>query len=94
MDYKVGDSTNLGTDAHHLERKEMPLMRSGGPLIGRHAPNYFRMHEGVEGSDPQFPPGAEHIAVITAIDDGCVHRRCSCGARWKVPPEAPVIPPA
>jgi hypothetical protein len=86
VNFAIGDTDNLGTEAHHQAmHREMPMTG----LDGRPYP-YFPMHKGNPGADPAFPDNADHVATVTAHDaDGKVTRQCTCGARWSWYPNEP-----
>lgn len=95
---KVGDITDMGSEALHREshRKlggDSQLMATldGGHVTVYMPKQYFPVHEGLPGFRPDFPDTAPHIFRCVAVDDdGTTTNACTCGARWtyKQDPEA------
>lgn len=82
MGYKVGDQTNLGSEANvrlNGNRSRLPDGKIPTPTIG---------HKGQEGSDPNFLDTSDHIITTIDVEENDqqvlnIRRKCSCGLSWE-----------
>lgn len=78
MTYKVNDVYNIGS-----ENKAAQMMTHG--IDGEVRPASIG-HKGQEGSDPNYPDSADHVATVTAVEPveggSRISRRCTCGLVW------------
>lgn len=80
MTIRVGDKTNLHSEnfvREHGNRERSAMGSIETPTIG---------HKGQAGSDPTFSDNADHVVLVTSIEEDAsgnkVSRKCSCGLSW------------